>query len=45
LHSSAYQVLVCVDKETFVKRRLPDEIVSAARAFLLSVEAARAVVV
>ena len=44
LHASAYQVLVCVDKQTFEKRRVPDEIRRAADAFLMSVEEARAAV-
>ena len=45
LHASAYQVLVCVDKARFTKRKLPNELVVAARPFLMSVEAARAAVV
>ena len=44
LHASAYQVLVCVDKQTFGKRRVPDEVRRAAEMFLMSVEEARAAV-
>ena len=44
LHASAYQVLVCVGKESFDKRRVPDEIRRAAETFLMSVEEARAAV-
>lgn len=42
LHSSAYQVLVCVDKASFTKRELPGELVRAAESFLMTVEEARA---
>lgn len=44
LHASAYQVLVCVDKQSFEKRRVPAEIREAADKFLMSVEEARAAV-
>ena len=44
LHSSAYQVLVCVDKASFTKRKMPGEIAAAAERFLMTVEAARAAV-
>ena len=44
LHASAYQVLVCVDKETFKKRKLPAEIADAARAYTMTPEEARAAV-
>ena len=44
LHASAYQVLVCVDKQSFEKRRVPAEIREAADRFLMSVEEARAAV-
>ena len=44
LHASAYQVLVCVDKQSFGKRPLPAEIREAAETFLMSVEEARAAV-
>lgn len=42
LHASAYQVLVCVNKETFVKRTLPKELVEAVQSYFMSAEDARA---
>ena len=44
LHASAYQVLVCVDKQSFAKRKLPGELATAAEPFLMTVEEARAAV-
>lgn len=42
LHASAYQVLVCVNKDDFVKRTLPKELVDAVQPYLMSAEEARA---
>jgi len=42
LHASAYQVLVCVGKDDFVKRTLPRELVDAIQPYLMSSEEARA---
>ena len=42
LHASAFQVLVCVGKDDFVKRTLPQELVDAIQPYLMSSEEARA---
>jgi len=42
LHASAFQVLVCVGKDDFVKRTLPQELVDAIQPYFMSSEEARA---
>ena len=42
LHASAFQVLVCVGKDDFVKRSLPEELVQAVQPYVMSSEEARA---
>ena len=44
LHASAYQVLVCVDKKDFSKKKLPKEIADAAQPYTMTPDEARAAV-
>lgn len=41
LHATAYQVLVCVDKQTFEKRELPGELVTSVERYRMSADEAR----
>ena len=41
LHASAFQVLVCVGKDDFVKRTLPRELIDAIQPYLMTSEEAR----
>lgn len=41
LHATAYQVLVCVSRQTFAKQRLPAQVIAAVQPFVMTTEEAR----